>query len=199
MGSRDAYQERRSDLSRRQLFAAGEEIFGRLGYHRATIGDITRAADLGLGTFYLYFPGKLDVFGFILRTRRAQWTEEVQRAADGPTDDPVTARRILTAFFGWIMQRPTLVRMFRDAEYVDPALIGTAYVAPAERCVEGISRAIDTDVFRAADSDLLAWYLMGVAESATLGLIAWRAEDEAEKDRFAAVIEGVAQTLGLII
>ncbi|MCA9668239.1 MAG: TetR/AcrR family transcriptional regulator [Myxococcales bacterium] len=45
-----------------QLVEAAREVFGRKGYHAATVDDITRAAGVAKGTFYLYFAEKPAVF-----------------------------------------------------------------------------------------------------------------------------------------
>lgn len=37
------------------LCAAAEHVFYEKGYHKATIKDITTKAEIGLGTFYIYF------------------------------------------------------------------------------------------------------------------------------------------------
>jgi AcrR family transcriptional regulator len=43
------------DERRAQLVHAAREVFGAKGYHDATVDDITRAAGVAKGTFYLYF------------------------------------------------------------------------------------------------------------------------------------------------
>lgn len=52
---------RRQERNRRALLRAARTLMARHGYERTTIAAITRAADLGFGTFYLYFRGKEDI------------------------------------------------------------------------------------------------------------------------------------------
>jgi AcrR family transcriptional regulator len=51
--------------NRAAILAAAREVFGRLGYEAASVRDIVRATDLGVGTFYEYFRDKDDVFGAV--------------------------------------------------------------------------------------------------------------------------------------
>jgi len=45
-----------------QLMLAARQVFTSKGYHAATVDDITRAAGVAKGTFYLYFSEKRQVF-----------------------------------------------------------------------------------------------------------------------------------------
>src|SRR6266568_5140068 len=53
---------RRSDQTRAKILDAAEEVFGQRGYHGASVVEITKKAGVGLGTFYLYFPSKIDIY-----------------------------------------------------------------------------------------------------------------------------------------
>ncbi|GAA3162683.1 MULTISPECIES: TetR/AcrR family transcriptional regulator [Streptomyces] len=51
-------EDRREDILR-----AGEKVFARIGFDRATITDLAAAAEIGKGTFYLYFDSKDHLLG----------------------------------------------------------------------------------------------------------------------------------------
>ena len=57
-----------ADLRRRDLLDAGERIILQKGSAATTVDDITRAAGVAKGTFYLYFKSKEDLLE-ALRTR----------------------------------------------------------------------------------------------------------------------------------
>jgi AcrR family transcriptional regulator len=48
--------------TRDDLLAAARKVFARRGYHDTSILDITEEADVGVGTFYLHFRDKDEVF-----------------------------------------------------------------------------------------------------------------------------------------
>lgn len=53
---------RKRAASRQRLLAAARRVFAREGLASATIAAITQEADLGFGTFYLYFTTKDDAY-----------------------------------------------------------------------------------------------------------------------------------------
>lgn len=56
------------DERRSQLLTAAREVFSKKGYHAATVDDITKAAGVAKGTFYLYFQEKREVYYEVVRT-----------------------------------------------------------------------------------------------------------------------------------
>ena len=57
----------RGALTRQRLIEAAEQVFAQVGYHDASIVKITEAAGVAMGTFYLYFRGKKEIFDELLR------------------------------------------------------------------------------------------------------------------------------------
>src|SRR5690349_16786834 len=55
------------DERRQQLIEAAKEVFAQNGYHAATVDDITRAAGVAKGTFYLYFAEKREIYYEVIR------------------------------------------------------------------------------------------------------------------------------------
>ena len=53
---------KRKRESRRKLMAAARKLFVERGYHETRPQDISKAAGVGHGTFYLHFEDKLDCF-----------------------------------------------------------------------------------------------------------------------------------------
>src|SRR5689334_18194167 len=49
-------------LSRLQLLDAAEEVFGRKGYHEATLKEVAELAEFSVGSVYSFFESKDDVF-----------------------------------------------------------------------------------------------------------------------------------------
>ena len=79
--------ERRDAITR-----AAERVFGRLGYHAASITEVIDAAGISRGTFYLYFDGK-DALFLELIERFIGLVTSALEVVDPAGADP--ARRIL--------------------------------------------------------------------------------------------------------
>lgn len=54
--------DRRREKTRVDLLDAAERVIARKGYHDTRIADIATDADVGLGTFYLHFKTKNEIF-----------------------------------------------------------------------------------------------------------------------------------------
>jgi AcrR family transcriptional regulator len=85
----------RGQRTREKLLRAAEAEFGEKGFHTVGINDITRRAGVALGTFYVYFESKEEIFAAVVREAAEQVTSTVRRAVDGAD----TAEAKLMAFF----------------------------------------------------------------------------------------------------
>jgi len=59
---------RRKEARRAKLLAEAIRIFGRKGFHDATVPAIVSAAESSIGSFYLHFHNKEDLFAAVLAT-----------------------------------------------------------------------------------------------------------------------------------
>ncbi|MBZ0283390.1 MAG: TetR/AcrR family transcriptional regulator [Anaerolineae bacterium] len=57
--------QRRQRETRERIFRAAMTLFERNGFEQTTIADIAEAADIGKGTFFLYFPSKEAIFSHL--------------------------------------------------------------------------------------------------------------------------------------
>ena len=76
---------RRRARTRSELLKAARQVFAKRGYHDASIAEITEFADVGVGTFYLHFRDKDEIFITMLtdgmRVLRDHVLAEAQQAA----------------------------------------------------------------------------------------------------------------------
>lgn len=54
--------ELRKDEKKKLIFEIAAKVFAAKGYHQTSVKDITDAAQISVGTFYLYFKNKEDLF-----------------------------------------------------------------------------------------------------------------------------------------
>jgi TetR/AcrR family fatty acid metabolism transcriptional regulator len=75
--------DRRREKTRVDLLAAAERVIARKGYHQTRIADIATDADVGLGTFYLHFKTKNEIFIELIETGAAELREMINTAKAG--------------------------------------------------------------------------------------------------------------------
>ena len=106
-----ANRRARGDRTRATLVAAGLELFGRQGVEATSVDEITSAAQVAKGTFYVHFEHKTDV----LLERAALLIETLAEAAQG--GDAAHALADLgdrVAAEMSTMPRPVMGRMVRE-------------------------------------------------------------------------------------
>src|SRR5581483_3562134 len=84
---------RRRARTRADLLKAARLVFAERGYHDASIADITERADVGVGTFYLHFRDKDEIFTTLVdegfREMQAQIEETAHQSPQGHTLETV--------------------------------------------------------------------------------------------------------------
>jgi AcrR family transcriptional regulator len=114
------------DERRTQLLDAARKVFAVKGFHAATVDDITRAAGVAKGTFYLYFAEKRTIFYELIQRFFEMVTEAgMSVAADVDTTGDFlehvgrAARRLATIF----RENRDLVRLtYRESMSMDERL-----------------------------------------------------------------------------
>jgi len=93
--------DRRREKTRVDLLQAAERVISRKGYHQTRIADIASEADVGLGTFYLHFKTKNEIFIELIEHGAAELRKNVAQAKAGfnaPADKlKITINTILDA------------------------------------------------------------------------------------------------------
>jgi AcrR family transcriptional regulator len=196
-GGPSSPKPRRSDQTRMRIVDAAEEVFGKQGYHNASVVEITKRAGIGLGTFYLYFPSKIEVYRYLLRARQNEFIQAARQSYEGATDQRAIVQGAFAVFFDWMARRPMILRLMREAEFVDRALLADLYQVPANEFRERLSRAMDLGFIEPIDPEVLAWCLMGMAEFTTLRWIVWTGSPALDAERFEAFVQLATRALGV--
>ena len=92
-------QDRRRAKTRAQLLRAAKRLLATKGFHATKITDIAAAADVGTGTFYLYFPTKDALFVDLVRETAFAAAQEISAAKAPYTDNRERARVGTETFF----------------------------------------------------------------------------------------------------
>jgi AcrR family transcriptional regulator len=195
--ARDA-RLRRGDRTRSRILDAAEQAFGQHGFHGASIVEITRNAGVGLGTFYVYFPSKIEIYRHLLRTYLEDFVRVAREATSGSGDYREGIRSAFGAFFEWLGERPASLRLLREAESVDPTLLAELYAASADEYRRRIEGAMKSGYIAEGDAEVLAWAVMGMTELAAMRWLVWPGEKRMDPARFDAFVEVLVRTFGVV-
>ena len=166
------------DARRQTLVDAARDLFAAKGYHATTVDDITRAAGVAKGTFYLYFNEKREVYHDVIRGFMELIKDIGSSVGDTPTNplDFLTkaeqaAHELMTVF----MENRELARLaYRESMGLDPKLaelIAGFYSDIAEVEARNIQVAMDLGIMRSVHPTLVAYAHIGMVERVLLALI----------------------------
>lgn len=88
--------DRRREKTRVDLLEAAERVIARKGIHNTRISDIASEADVGLGTFYLHFKTKNEIFIELVASGAEHLRGQLTAAKSGH-HDPADKLRITIA------------------------------------------------------------------------------------------------------
>lgn len=176
----------RGEATRKKLLASAEIEFGAKGFPAASVSSITQRADVGQGTFYLYFHSKEEVFATLVRELGRQQQLLISAVASNPTAAKDGERLLARALLDSIASHPGRYRILHEAQFMDEPVFRETH--------EQLFRAVaDVLVARAgvsaADAPLRAAALVGAAEQVALQQCLW-AGQQPNKAMLAAVLRG---------
>lgn len=150
---------------RRRLLAAAGEIISRGGFPKLRIEELAERAEVSVGTFYLYFEGKADLFAQLVMATTERLRERIQVVASG--DAPIVERlgRALDAYLDVVEEGDQGFLYFRDAGSVHTSvgsLTTWTFRQHAEWLRPLLEEAMRAGEIREEDPELLAQASVGL-------------------------------------
>jgi AcrR family transcriptional regulator len=133
---------RKSPGRREELLAAGERVFRSRGIEKATIEQVTTAAGVSKGTFYLYFRSKNELVVALRRRLAANLSEAVSTQGQSDRHEDwlgLMRRQLEVAADAFVAQAPLHEAVFHD-DMANEAAEGEA--AWDEEIVESLAELI---------------------------------------------------------
>ncbi len=177
---------RRGRETREKLLQAAEIEFGERGFHEAAISGITQRAGVALGTFYVYFDSKEEIFRalvYYMGQLTRGWISE--RVAKSP-NRLAAEREGLMAFIEFVRGHRNLYRIISEAQFVAEDAYREYYTTFAESYRENLLHAAEAGDIREADYDIWSWALIGMNVFIGMRFAAW--DDERPSEEIAASI-----------
>jgi len=176
---------RRREQTARQLLEAARNVLAAKGYHGTKIVDIARAARVGVGTFYLYYPTKEALFLELVEDTVVRLKVELDLVRATVTDPVEQARTRTLTFFRFASDNRELFRIVfgHGASFHDVVRqCQDSFIRDMQESLEvGMARG----TFRSADAAVWAHALTGMS----LQVVSWWIDQEGVS------IEEVARSL----
>jgi len=111
-----AYTEPEQERIRATLLETGRDLFTQHGLSRVTVSELTQAAGIGKGSFYLFYPSKEALF-FAVQEREEAAARASLEAALAPLEGTAAIEAFFRLQFALLDEHPFLRRL-ADAQTV---------------------------------------------------------------------------------
>ena len=178
------------DVRRQELMDASVAIFNRKGIARTTVSDITEAAGVAKGTFYLYFDSKEQLLGALKERLVDEILEHAstQYARVGQEDWWALVDSVLESFVDFMLERSDMVYVLMQegaGHNVDEG--ANDVFAQCEAKVDamfasGIQAGMEAGAFRATDPEMMAKFFHHAIDGSLIHSILYG--EPIDRDRF---------------
>lgn len=149
-----------------RIITAADNLFYEKGYHKASVADITAAAEVAVGTFYLYFPDKLSLYHYILFDYQNRIKHYINDRMGNAKSRREKERVGLMAWLEFVNNNPHTYGIIWQSIDVDKSLFVDYYKKFSKSYEKGLIK--DQDQLIDMDYEDLSLILMGI--SSFLGL-----------------------------
>ena len=188
---RFSYRKVEQSARRRRILDAAEAVFSARGYYEASIIEIAIRADLAVGTIYLYFRDKADLYGSVNVEKMNEIVNRVEAALRSEASAKASLRAAVRAlfvfhesnrpFFELFLHQQQMARSPLNADHQKQmAELKQRNLTSIERCV---IRGQQTGELKAGDPHLYAVAFLGI----TLQMIRQRIREQSKADLAASV------------
>jgi len=169
-------------------------VFYEKGYHSTTIKDITNAANIAAGTFYLYFKNKLVLYKYIL----SQFQHDIRRViaekvkdVDGRFEKEKVG---IKTFIEYALENPHSYNIIWESLYIDKSLFVDYYSNFAKRYERGLKKSIEDGEMHDVDTELVSYILMGIANFVGLKVLLNLGHNNDDVDRVVDNVMNIIKT-----
>jgi AcrR family transcriptional regulator len=169
---------------REEILAAARRVFSGRGFRGTTIADIAEDAGIALGTIYLYFASKDEVFAALNEQFNALIVAAMIDAPAGVSLDDTVRRRVDNVFNACAANRDLvrLVVLNTDPDSSASKRMREADVQRNAPMVEAIRQAMVAGYVREADPSVMAHLINGLVSIAVYQVFVL--SDGTEADRY---------------
>ncbi len=144
-----------------KLIEAAEELFTTKGFYQTSISDICKSAGTAVGTFYIYFQTKTDIYGYMMQ----EYANEIKtRLSEAIKDCPTRyekEREGIKCFVKYAVERPNVYNVIWGSLSVDKKMFTDYYESFARSYTYSLTH--DKGEISTEDATTIAYMLMGVS------------------------------------
>ena len=166
------------------LLAAAEKLFTASSFFDVSVADICKEANTAVGTFYIYFDSKTDIYRYLVEQYKRAIKAQLAQSIAGCVTRLDKEREGIRCFIKYSTANPSVYNIIWGSLAVEKQMFEDYYVSFAESYARAL--AASKDELRTEDVTSLAYALMGITNFLGLRAIF----EEMDDDRIDAMIDG---------
>ncbi|NIA10923.1 MAG: TetR family transcriptional regulator [Nitrospiraceae bacterium] len=170
---KEAESSTKGERTQKRIAYVAKKLFGKKGYWKTQISDIAKKADVGTGTFYLYFDSKKELLKYLVTEINKQLRENAMVYSLGAKNRKEVEVRALKAFADFIAEEREAYRIVRESEFVDGEIGKWYYERIGQPYGEALAAAMKRGEIRKIEPSVLAYSLMGMGHFMGVHWIIW--------------------------
>jgi AcrR family transcriptional regulator len=143
------------------LINAAAELFAENGFYDTSVADICKRANTAVGTFYIYFKTKTDVYACLLDKYQKQIKEFLDEYIQACSTRYDKERAGIKAFVKFAIQNPSVYNVIWGSLSIDEKMFRDYYTSFAKSYAYSLKK--DADEVSGTDYTTLAYFLMGIS------------------------------------
>lgn len=142
------------------LVDAAEALFTQSGFYDVSVSDICREAKTAVGTFYIYFNSKADIYRYLVESYKQEIRQNLAQTIAGCATRREMEREGIKCFIRYAVENPSVYNIIWGSLSVDKQMFEDYYVSFADSYARALSRS--QEELKVADVLSTAYMLMGI-------------------------------------
>ena len=143
-----------------KLLASSEDLFAKNGFYNTSISDICKHAGTAVGTFYIYFETKTDVYRYLMETYKQQIKDRLGESIRMCKTRYEKEREGIKCFIKYAMSAPNVYNIIWGSLSIDRQMFVDYYTSFAASYAHALSDDSDVSL---EDTESIAYMLMGIS------------------------------------
>lgn len=142
------------------LLESAEKLFSQSSFFEVSVSDICKEAHTAVGTFYIYFDCKTDVYRYLVEHYKQQIKQKLSQSIAGCTTRAEMEREGIKCFVRYAVENPNVYNIIWGSLAVEKEMFEDYYVSFAESYAKALTRS--KDELKVDDVTTMAYMLMGI-------------------------------------
>ena len=144
-----------------KILDAAEELFTKNGFHQTSISDICKKAGTAVGTFYIYFETKTDVYRFLMWKYQKQIKKLLAESIKDCKTRYEQEKEGIKCFVKFAIRTPNVYDIIWGSLSIDKKIFTDYYISFAKSYTHALEGSKDeVDIL---DATTVAYMLMGIS------------------------------------